>query len=148
MSVQSPYYLTDETSQTLFSIGSCSKAFFATALGLLMDDFAQGVNATALPAGVDAFTWETKVKALLPAEDWELADEWATEKLNLRDALSRVSGLPRYVMPLAMVLCPGLRSSCMQTRPLVQPGGYPAGCCSAIKASETLLGAASTMVVQ
>ena len=69
-----------------------------------MDDFAQGVNVTTLPAGVKTFTWETKVKSLLPAEDWELADEWATEKLNLRDALSHVSGLPRYVMPLDMDL--------------------------------------------
>ena len=76
-------------------IGSCSKAFLATALGLLMEDFAHGRNVTALPVGVQSLTWETKIKALLPDEDWQLEDDWATEKLNLRDALSHVSGLPR-----------------------------------------------------
>jgi CubicO group peptidase (beta-lactamase class C family) len=51
---------------------------------------------TALPLGVEEITWTTKVKDLLPAE-WKLMDGWADEKANLRDILSHVSGLPRYV---------------------------------------------------
>lgn len=59
-----------------------------------MDDFAQGVNQTALPSGLNAFDWNTKVKDLLP-DDWKLMDDWATEKATLRDILSHQSGLPR-----------------------------------------------------
>jgi CubicO group peptidase (beta-lactamase class C family) len=53
---------------------------------------------TALPPGVEEITWTTKVKHLLPTE-WKLMDGWADEKANLRDILSHVSGLPRYVQP-------------------------------------------------
>ena len=60
-----------------------------------MDDFAHGRNTTPLPPGTNSFTWETKVQDLLPSDDWRLEDEWATERLNLKDALSHVSGLPR-----------------------------------------------------
>ena len=60
-----------------------------------MDDFARGRNATALPAGVAVFDWTTKIADLLPG-DWELADEWATAKLNVRDVLTHVSGLTRW----------------------------------------------------
>lgn len=60
-----------------------------------MDDFAQGRNKTALPPNVAVFNWETKVKDILPGE-WELLDHWATEKANIRDILSHVSGLPRF----------------------------------------------------
>ncbi|KAH9925641.1 beta-lactamase/transpeptidase-like protein [Epithele typhae] len=86
------------TPETMFSIGSCSKAFMSAAMGLLIDDFAHGRNVTQLPVGVKSLTWQTKVQDLLPAEDWELADEWATEKLSLIDAMSHVSGLPRHDM--------------------------------------------------
>ncbi|EIN06834.1 beta-lactamase/transpeptidase-like protein [Punctularia strigosozonata HHB-11173 SS5] len=71
-------------------------AFLSASMGILIDDFASGRNATALPSSVRLFDWETKVKAVLPGE-WELEDEWATEKANIRDILSHVSGLPRYV---------------------------------------------------
>ncbi|KAF9232374.1 beta-lactamase/transpeptidase-like protein [Melanogaster broomeanus] len=64
------------TPDTLFHMGSVSKAFCATALGLLIDDFANGRN------------------DLLP--EWQLMDEWASERANLRDILSHVSGLPRH----------------------------------------------------
>ncbi|KAI5123304.1 hypothetical protein M0805_009325 [Coniferiporia weirii] len=77
---------------TLFSIGSCSKAFLAASLGILMDDFAHGRNVTPLPPVLTEFGWETKVKDLLP-DDWELGDEWQQEKANLRDILSHVSGV-------------------------------------------------------
>lgn len=103
--------------QTLFSIGSCSKAFAAAAMGILMDDFAQGKNVTALPHGLQSFTWETKIQDLLPGE-WELSDRWATEKADLRDVLSHVSGLPRHVR----VSCPMLASlHCVSSRDLLGP---------------------------
>ena len=60
-----------------------------------MDDFANGRNVTALPPNVSAFTWDTKVQKLLPSE-WKLADDCATAKLNVRDILTHVSGIPRY----------------------------------------------------
>ncbi|RDX40970.1 beta-lactamase/transpeptidase-like protein [Lentinus brumalis] len=82
------------TPETLFSIGSCSKAFLVSAVGILMDDFAHGRNVTALPSAVSEFTWDTKVLDLLPG-DWALDDVWATEKANVRDILTHVSGLTR-----------------------------------------------------
>ncbi|RPD58606.1 beta-lactamase/transpeptidase-like protein [Lentinus tigrinus ALCF2SS1-7] len=83
--------------ETLFSIGSCSKAFLVSAVGILMDDFAHGRNVTALPPTVSEFTWDTKVRDLL-LEDWAVADVWATEKANVRDILTHVSGLTRHDM--------------------------------------------------
>ena len=65
-----------------------------SALGILMDDFANGRNVTTLPRGVTSFTWDTKVRALLP-DDWELMDNWASERASLRDILGHVSGLTR-----------------------------------------------------
>ncbi|KAH0826362.1 beta-lactamase/transpeptidase-like protein [Lanmaoa asiatica] len=75
-------------------MASVSKAFCATALGLLIDDFANGNNVTALPSGLTELTWHTRLRDLLP--DWQLMDEWASERANLRDILSHVSGLPRW----------------------------------------------------
>ncbi|KAI0742270.1 beta-lactamase/transpeptidase-like protein [Daedaleopsis nitida] len=71
------------------------EAFLVSALGILMDDFANGRNATALPPTLTTLSWDTEVKALLP-DDWQLDQEWATEKANLRDILTHVSGLTRH----------------------------------------------------
>jgi CubicO group peptidase (beta-lactamase class C family) len=79
--------------QTIQAIGSLSKAFTAAALGVLMDDFANGRNATSLPPGVSDFAWDTKLAQLLP-EEWQLMDQWASQKVSIRDALSHMSGLP------------------------------------------------------
>lgn len=79
--------------QTLFYIGSLSKAFCVTAMGLLIDDFEHGRNVTALPFGLTELTWRTRLKDLLP--DWQLMDEWASERATLHDILSHVSGVPR-----------------------------------------------------
>ena len=79
--------------QTLFHMASVSKAFCATALGLLIEDFATGSNVTALPSGLSELSWHTRLRDLLP--DWQLMDEWASERANLRDILSHVSGVPR-----------------------------------------------------
>ncbi|TCD62783.1 hypothetical protein EIP91_006401 [Steccherinum ochraceum] len=80
------------TTDTLFGIASCSKAFASTALGILMDDFVQGKNRTALPPSVTQFDWHTKIADLLQ-DDWKLMDAWTSEKANIRDVLSHVSGL-------------------------------------------------------
>ncbi|VDB83261.1 unnamed protein product [Peniophora sp. CBMAI 1063] len=83
------------TSDTYFTIASNTKAFVTAGLGLLMEDFAQNKNLTALPAKVKRFDWDTKLAALLPGE-WVLMDEWATHGAKLKDIFSHVSGLPRH----------------------------------------------------
>lgn len=84
----------------MYYIASCSKAFAAAAMGILMDDFTNGRNVTALPPGLALFNWNTKVKDLLPGE-WALQDEWASEKASVRDILAHVSGLGRSgLLPL------------------------------------------------
>ncbi|KAJ3007713.1 hypothetical protein NUW54_g3438 [Trametes sanguinea] len=84
------------TADTLFNIGSCSKAVLAYSMGILMEDFRSGRNRTSLPPGVSELTWNTKVGDLLPEADWKLADEWATREANIGDALSHVTGVPRH----------------------------------------------------
>ncbi|KAF8180665.1 beta-lactamase/transpeptidase-like protein [Mycena galopus ATCC 62051] len=83
------------TSDTIFGIGSLSKGFLSASLGILMQDFADGTNTTALPSGVTAFTWDTKMHDLLPGE-WMTEDEFSTTKADLRDLLSHVTGLPAH----------------------------------------------------
>ena len=61
-----------------------------------MDDFTQGRNVTPLPAGLTTFDWETKLVDLLP-DEWALEDEWASKKANVRDTLTHVTGMPRWV---------------------------------------------------
>ncbi|KAI0363941.1 beta-lactamase/transpeptidase-like protein [Pilatotrama ljubarskyi] len=85
----------DLTPDTLFCLASCSKAFTATSVGLLIDDFAHGRNVTPLPTGVTRLDWDTKVAAILP-EQWQLDDPWTTRLASLRDVLGHVSGLPRH----------------------------------------------------
>ncbi|KAH9856114.1 beta-lactamase/transpeptidase-like protein [Lenzites betulinus] len=84
------------TADTLFNIGSCSKAFLAVTMGILMEDFRLGQNNTPLPAGLTAFDWNTRISDLLPESEWGLEDEWATKEANVGDILSHVSGLPRH----------------------------------------------------
>ncbi|KAI0780020.1 beta-lactamase/transpeptidase-like protein [Fomes fomentarius] len=91
----------DLTPDTLFGLASCSKAFLATSVGLLIDDFAHGRNKTPLPPKVTHFDYDTKVTDILPDElGWSLhdldGDMWATRKASIRDILGHVSGLPRH----------------------------------------------------
>ncbi|KAJ7039816.1 beta-lactamase/transpeptidase-like protein [Mycena alexandri] len=81
--------------ETIFNLGSCSKAFLSASLGVLMQDFVDGNNKTALPDGVTDFNWDTKIRDLLPGE-WMTEDEWTTEKASLKDLLSHVTGLPAH----------------------------------------------------
>lgn len=79
-------------------------------MGILIDDYASGKNTTALPPGVTDLDWNTKVQDLLPGE-WELQNTWASEKADLRDILSHVSGLPRSVL-----CCPPAGAKCINRR--------------------------------
>ncbi|KAG1754554.1 beta-lactamase/transpeptidase-like protein [Suillus lakei] len=64
-----------------------------SALGILIDDFDHGRNVTPLPTALTEFNWHTLVQDILPGE-WQLMDDWASKKANLKDILSHMSGLP------------------------------------------------------
>jgi CubicO group peptidase (beta-lactamase class C family) len=68
------------TPNTLFAIGSCSKAFTAAALGMLVDE--------------KKLEWDKPVRNYLP--DLMLSDGYATEHIRPRDLVSHQSGLPRH----------------------------------------------------
>src|ERR1700759_2899654 len=74
--------LTLYSSQTLFGLGSCTKAFITTALGILIDEMAKRGD-DSLPA----LTWETKLQDILP-DDWKLGDKFASSEATLQDILS------------------------------------------------------------
>lgn len=68
------------TSQTLFAIGSATKAFTATVVATLVDD--------------GKLDWDEPVRTYLP---WfELEDEFATQRMTPTDLLTHDSGLPRH----------------------------------------------------
>ena len=70
------------TPDTLFAIGSCSKAFTATALAILADE--------------GRLDWDKPVIDYLP--DFRLYDAYATAHLRPRDLVTHQSGLPRHDM--------------------------------------------------
>jgi CubicO group peptidase (beta-lactamase class C family) len=70
----------DVTSQTLFAIGSSSKAFTAMALAALVDE--------------GKLDWNTPVRQYMPT--FKLYDAVATEHLTPKDLLIHSSGLPRH----------------------------------------------------
>ncbi len=68
------------TPQTVFAIGSSSKAFTATTMGILVDD--------------GKVEWDKPVREYLPT--FKLWDDFATERMTPRDLLCHRSGLPRH----------------------------------------------------
>ena len=70
------------TGETLFPIASCTKAFTAMSVGLLVD------------AG--KMDWDRPVKTYLPS--FQMYDPYATERITTRDLLSHRSGLPGHDM--------------------------------------------------
>lgn len=68
------------TEETLFAIGSSTKAFTAATLGLLHDD--------------GQLDWDTPVQDYLPRFD--LHDDFAAEEMTPVDLLTHRSGLPRH----------------------------------------------------
>ena len=65
---------------TLFAIGSCTKAFTTFAMGNLVDE--------------GLLEWDQPVIDLLP--EFRLADQYATTNLTVRDLLTHRSGMPRH----------------------------------------------------
>ncbi|MCI0664213.1 MAG: serine hydrolase [Acidobacteria bacterium] len=70
------------TTDTLFAIGSCSKAFTATAMGILVDE--------------GKLDWDKPLRDYLP--DFKLSDSYATDRIRPRDLVTHQSGLPRHDM--------------------------------------------------
>ncbi len=70
------------TPRTLFAIGSCTKAFTAVTMGVLVDE-----------GEVD---WDERVTTYLPR--FKLSDEFAMARMTPRDLLCHRSGLPRHDM--------------------------------------------------
>jgi len=68
------------TDKTLFAIGSNSKSFTATLLGMLVDD--------------GKIDWDKPVREYLP--DFRLYDPFASEQMTPRDLVCHRSGLPRH----------------------------------------------------
>jgi CubicO group peptidase (beta-lactamase class C family) len=68
------------TPRTLFAIGSCTKAFTAAAMGILVDE--------------GKLDWDKPVREFLPA--FKLKDSFATERMTPRDLVCHRSGLPRH----------------------------------------------------
>lgn len=68
------------TTQTVFPIMSCTKAFTAAALGMLVDE--------------GKVQWDDKVIQFLP--DFKLSDPWITNHITIADLLSHRSGLESY----------------------------------------------------
>lgn len=70
------------TADTLFAIGSCSKAFTTTGLAILADE--------------DKLDWDAPVRSYLPS--FKLYDPVVSERMIVRDLVSHRSGLPRHDM--------------------------------------------------
>ncbi len=68
--------------QTVFGIGSATKAFTAATAAILVDEGKLG--------------WDTPIIEYLP--DFQLSDPWVTAQISLRDLLSHRSGLPRGIV--------------------------------------------------
>jgi CubicO group peptidase (beta-lactamase class C family) len=68
------------TADTIFAIGSSSKAFAAASVALMVDD--------------GKLEWDKPVRDYLP--DFRLKDTFASERMSPRDLLCHRSGLPRH----------------------------------------------------
>ena len=68
------------TPETLFAIGSCTKAFTSFDIALLVEEGKLG--------------WDTPIREYLP--DFRMYDPVATEQMTARDITSHRSGLPRH----------------------------------------------------
>lgn len=65
---------------TLFSIGSCTKAFTAAGLGMMVDE--------------GKLTWDDKVISHLP--DFKMLDPWVTKHVTIRDLVNHKLGIQRW----------------------------------------------------
>jgi CubicO group peptidase (beta-lactamase class C family) len=97
------------TPDTLFPLGSCSKAFTATAIALLVDEGRIGLD--------------TPVRTYLP--DFSLQDPVASATLTPRDLLTHRSGLPRH--DLFWYEAPFSRDELYRRLRFLEPAGPPRG---------------------
>jgi CubicO group peptidase (beta-lactamase class C family) len=95
------------TPDTLFPLGSCSKAFTATAIALLADEGKIGLDAP--------------VRTYLP--DFSLQDPEASATLTPRDLLTHRSGLPRH--DLFWYEAPFSRDELYRRLRFLEPSGPP-----------------------
>jgi CubicO group peptidase (beta-lactamase class C family) len=95
------------TPDTLFPLGSCSKAFTATAIALLADEGRIGLD--------------TPVRTYLP--DFSLQDPVASSTLTPRDLLTHRSGLSRH--DLFWYEAPFSRDELYHRLRFLEPGGPP-----------------------
>ena len=95
------------TPDTLFPLGSCSKAFTATAIALLADEGKIALDAP--------------VRTYLP--DFSLEDPVASATLTTRDLLTHRSGLPRH--DLFWYQAPFSRDELYRRLRFLEPGGPP-----------------------
>jgi CubicO group peptidase (beta-lactamase class C family) len=95
------------TPDTLFPLGSCSKAFTATAIALLADEGRIGLD--------------TPVRTYLP--DFSLQDPVASATLTPRDLLTHRSGLPRH--DLFWYEAPFSRDELYRRLRFLEPSGPP-----------------------
>jgi CubicO group peptidase (beta-lactamase class C family) len=91
------------TSDTLFAIGSSSKAFSATAIGILVDD--------------GKLEWDKPIRDYIP--EFKMFDPIATDKLTVRDMLCHRSGLPRH--DLVWIYSKATRRELMQALAYLEP---------------------------
>jgi CubicO group peptidase (beta-lactamase class C family) len=68
------------TPDTLFAIGSCTKAFTSFLAGTFVDE--------------GTFNWDSRILDLQP--DFRLFDDYATQHMTMRDLLTHRSGMPRH----------------------------------------------------
>jgi CubicO group peptidase (beta-lactamase class C family) len=68
------------TPETLFAIGSCTKAFTAVAMGILVDE--------------GKLDWDQPVRNYLPS--FKMFDTFSSERMTPRDLVTHRSGLPRH----------------------------------------------------
>jgi CubicO group peptidase (beta-lactamase class C family) len=95
------------TTDTLFPLGSCSKAFTAVAVALLADEGRIGLD--------------TPVRAYLP--DFSLQDTVASATVTPRDLLTHRSGLPRH--DFFWYEAPFSRDELYRRLRFLEPGGPP-----------------------
>ena len=95
------------TPDTLFPLGSCSKAFTATAIALLADE--------------GRIALDTPVRTYLP--DFSLEDPVASATLTTRDILTHRSGLPRH--DLFWYRAPFSRDELYHRLRFLEPSGPP-----------------------
>ncbi|KAK2160394.1 hypothetical protein LSH36_134g03016 [Paralvinella palmiformis] len=75
------------TTDTLFPIGSTTKAFTSTLLAMLLEKYSNRIN------------WDTPIVNIL-GNDFKLYNKTLTDNISLRDLLSHRTGVPGYFLPL------------------------------------------------